>query len=237
MDLRLQFISDHLSGVFTISELSREYQISRKTAYKWIDRYEAGGATALVDRSRRPHHLPNATANDLVQALLTKRRRHPHWGAKKLLKLLSQEQPDRNWPGRSTACDIFSRHELVREPRRRRIIGHSGKPTTVINAPNQLWAADFKGQFKTRDGYYCYPLTVTDGFSRYVLGCQALSSTAVTEAKPVFRRLFQEFGLPECIRTDNGGPFASVSLARLSTLSAWFIRRIKMVAMNECIAP
>jgi transposase InsO family protein len=168
--------------------------------------------------------LPNATANDLVQALLTKRRRHPHWGAKKLLKLLSQEQPDRNWPGRSTACDIFSRHELVREPRRRRIIGHSGKPTTVINAPNQLWAADFKGQFKTRDGYYCYPLTVTDGFSRYVLGCQALSSTAVTEAKPVFRRLFQEFGLPECIRTDNGGPFASVSLARLSTLSAWFIR-------------
>jgi transposase InsO family protein len=224
MDLRLQFISDHLSGVFTISELSREYQISRKTAYKWIDRYEAGGATALVDRSRRPHHLPNATANDLVQALLTKRRRHPHWGAKKLLKLLSQEQPDRNWPGRSTACDIFSRHELVREPRRRRIIGHSGKPTTVINAPNQLWAADFKGQFKTRDGYYCYPLTVTDGFSRYVLGCQALSSTAVTEAKPVFRRLFQEFGLPECIRTDNGGPFASVSLARLSTLSAWFIR-------------
>jgi putative transposase len=224
MDLRLQFISDHLSGVFTISELSREYQISRKTAYKWIDRYEADGATALVDRSRRPHHFPNATANDLVQALLTKRRRHPHWGAKKLLKLLSQEQPDRNWPGRSTACDIFSRHELVREPRRRRLIGHSGKPTTVINAPNQLWAADFKGQFKTRDGYYCYPLTVTDGFSRFLLGCQALSSTAVTEAKPVFRRLFQEFGLPECIRTDNGGPFASVSLARLSTLSAWFIR-------------
>ena len=113
---------------------------------------------------------------------------------------------------------------MVRQPRRRRSIGHSGKPTTVITAANQLWAADFKGQFKTRDGYYCYPLTVTDGYSRYLLACQALSSTSVHESKPVFRRLFQEFGLPERIRTDNGGPFASVSLARLSTLSAWFIR-------------
>jgi transposase InsO family protein len=224
MDLRTQFIADYLRGVFTISELSREYQISRKTAYKWIARYDAAGAIALVDQSRRPHHFPRATATELVEALLTKRRRHPHWGAKKLLKLLSRERPDLNWPARSTACDILARHKLVRTARRRRPVGHPGKPTTVITAPNQLWAADFKGQFKTRDGYYCYPLTATDGFSRYLLGCQALGSTSYREAQPVFRRLFQEFGLPERIRTDNGGPFASVSLARLSTLSAWFIR-------------
>jgi transposase InsO family protein len=220
----MQFIGDYLRGVFSISELSREYQISRKTAYKWIDRYKASGAPALMDQSRRPHHFPNATAAELVQALLTKRRRHPHWGAKKLLDLLSKAQPDLRWPARSTACDILRRHQLVRKTRRRRVIGHPGKPTTVITEPNQVWAADFKGQFKTRDGYYCYPLTVTDGCSRYVLGCQALSSTASHEAKPVFRRLFQEFGLPERLRTDNGVPFAAVTLARLSTLSAWFVR-------------
>lgn len=220
----MQFIADYMRGVFTISELSREYEISRRIAYKWIDRYELGGVAALEDRSRRPHHFPHATPTELVQALLNKRRRHPHWGAKKLLNLLSQDQPDVHWPARSTGCDILKRHHLVRVPRRRRVIGHSGKPTTIITGPNQVWAADFKGQFKTRDGYYCYPLTVTDGFSRYLLGCQALRSTAASDAKRVFRRLFQEFGLPERIRTDNGGPFASVSLARLSTLSAWFIR-------------
>lgn len=224
MDLRMQFIGDYLRGVFTIAELSREYQISRKTAYKWIDRYEAGGASALVDRSRRPLHFPNATPPELVKALLTKRQKHPHWGAKKILDLLSKDQPDREWPARATACDIFARHGLVRKVRRRRVIGHAGKPPTVVAAPNQLWSADFKGQFKTRDGYYCYPLTVTDNFSRYILGCQALGTTSYQQAKPVFRRLFQEFGLPECMRTDNGIPFAAVSLARLSSLAAWFIR-------------
>jgi transposase InsO family protein len=224
MDLRTQFIADYLRGLTTISELCREYQISRKTAYKWIDRYETKGAAGLVDQSRRPHHFANSTEADLVQALLTARNRHPRWGAKKLLKIVSRDQPDREWPARSTVCDILTRHNLIQPARRQRAIGHPGKPVTIITAPNQVWAADFKGQFKTRDGHYCYPLTVTDGFSRYLLGCQGLSSTSVIEAKPVFRRLFQEFGLPERIRTDNGGPFASVSLARLSTLSAWFIR-------------
>lgn len=234
MDLKMQFIADYLRRLAPISEICREYEISRKTAYKWIDRYEAEGAAGLVDRSRRPHHFPQATPSDLVAALLAKRRRHPRWGAKKLLKLLSQDQPDCQWPARSTACDILSRHNLVPASRRRRWIGHPGKPTTVITTPNQVWAADFKGQFKTRDGHYCYPLTVTDGFSRYLLGCQALNSTSGAEAKPVFRRLFREFGLPERLRTDNGGPFASVSLARLSTLSAWFIR---LGIVRELIEP
>jgi len=160
MDLRNEFIADYLRGLNTISELCREYQISRKTAYKWITRFDAGGATALMDRSRRPRHCPQATEVDLVQALLAARHRHPTWGAKKLLKILSRDQPRRHWPARSTVCDILSRHNLVPASRRRRPIGHPGKPATVITAPNQLWAADFKGQFKTRDGYYCYPLTV-----------------------------------------------------------------------------
>lgn len=224
MDLRIEFIADYLRELHTISELCLEYEISRKTAYKWIDRYEAEGVNGLADRSRRPHHSPQATPADVVQALLSKRRHHPHWGAKKLLKLLRQAQPDCPWPARSTACDILARHHLVQKRQRRRRIGHPGKAATSISTPNQVWAADFKGHFKTRDGYYCYPLTVTDLYSRYLLGCQGLASTSITEAQPVFRRLFQEFGLPECIRTDNGTPFAAVTLARLSSLSAWFIR-------------
>ena len=121
-------------------------------------------------------------------------------------------------------CDILKRHGMVPKKRNRRHIGHPGKPSSLILAPNDLWSADFKGQFKTGNGRYCYPLTVTDNFSRYLLGCQGLNSTAVEEAKPVFTRLFQEYGLPKRIRTDNGVPFATNTLARLSKLSAWWVR-------------
>ncbi len=157
-------------------------------------------------------------------AVLEARRRHPSWGGKKLLALVHQRH--RNWdlPHRSTVCDILKRHGMVPKQRSRRRIGHPGKPTSSILAPNDLWSADYKGQFKTGDGRYCYPLTVADGFSRYLLGCQGLSSTAVAEAKPVFTRLFKEYGLPKRIRTDNGVPFATNTLARLSSLSAWWVR-------------
>src|SRR5262249_55322338 len=126
--------------------------------------------------------------------------------------------------GRSTACDILRRHGMVPIKRRRRRIGHPGKPTSQILAPNDVLSADYKGQFLTGDGSSCYPLTVADGFSRYLLGGQALASTAVAGAKPVFTRRFQEYGLPKRIRTDNGVPFATNTLARLSTLSAWWVR-------------
>ncbi len=234
MDLKTQFIADYLRQTLSISELCHHYQISRKTGYKWIDRYLDNGATGLEDRSRRPHHCHRQTPAKIVEAIVEARHHHPTWGAKKLLKILSARQPDCDWPSRTTICDILSRHGLVKKPRRRRQIGHPGKPTSVITAPNQTWSADFKGHFKTRDGRYCYPLTIADGFSRYLLGCQALLSTSCADAKPVFRRLFQEFGLPERIRTDNGVPFATISLARLSTLSAWFVR---LGIMPELIEP
>jgi transposase InsO family protein len=133
-------------------------------------------------------------------------------------------QPRWGLPGRSTACDILRRHGMVPLRRQRRRLGHPGKPTSQILAPNDVWSADYKGQFRTGDGRYCYPLTVADGFSRYLLGCQALPSTAGAEAKPIFTRLFQEYGLPRRIRSDNGVPFATTTLARLSKLSAWWIR-------------
>jgi putative transposase len=219
MDLKTQFIADYLRHTLSVTELCYHYNISRKTGYKWIDRYFEDGAPGLADRSRRPYHCPHQTPAEQVTSILTARGHHPTWGAKKLLKLLSRRPVKCKWPARTTVCNILSRHNLIQRPRRRRLIGHPGKPTSIITAPNQIWSADFKGHFKTRDGYYCYPLTVADCFSRYLLGCQALRSTSCTDAKPVFRRLFQEFGMPDRIRTDNGVPFATVSLARLSSLS------------------
>jgi putative transposase len=234
MDQKTQFIADVLRGGLPIIELCDDYGISRKTGYKWIDRYLKQGPQGLRDRSRRPENSPNSTAPELVHALLEARRRHPHWGAKKLLKILRGKHPRWPWPQRSTVCEILKRHGLVPKKRRRRAIGHPGKPTTIVTAPNDLWCADYKGQFKTGDGRYCYPLTVTDDFSRYLLGCQALLDTSVNGAKPVFTRLFREFGLPHRIRTDNGVPFATNTLARLSRLSAWWVR---LGVMPEFIEP
>ena len=224
MDQRTQFIADHLRDVLSITELCALYGISRKTGYKWIDRYIRHGPTGLEEDSRRPRRSPNQTSEEVVSAILDARRRHPRWGGKKLLALLQKRHPRWHLPGRSTACDILSRHGMVPIKRQRRRLGHPGKPTSQILAPNDVWSADYKGQFRTGDGRYCYPLTVADGFSRYLLGCQALTSTAVDEAKPIFTRLFHEYGLPTRMRSDNGVPFATTTLARLSKLSAWWVR-------------
>jgi transposase InsO family protein len=224
MDQKTQFIADYLRDRLSITELCALYGISRKTAYKWIDRYLTHGPQGLEECSRRPRTSPRHTPDHVVAAILDARRRHPSWGAKKLVSLLSTRYPRWPWPARSTICDILSRHNLVPKRRKRRAIGHPGKPTSSIDAPNDVWSADFKGHFKTGDGRYCYPLTIADGYSRFLLACEALSSTRVQEAKPVFIRVFKEFGLPQRIRTDNGVPFATNTLARLSQLSAWWVR-------------
>src|SRR5215470_1771327 len=192
MDQRTQFIADFLRDALSTTELCAQYGISRKTGYKWIDRYLRHGPAGLEEHSRRPRHAPNRTATDIVTAILDARRRHPTWGGKKLLTLLHKRHPRWPLPGRSTACDILKRHGLVPLRRQRRRIGHPGKPTSQILAANDVWSADYKGQFRTGDGRYCYPLTVADGFSRYLLGCQALGSTAGAEAKPIFTRLFAQ---------------------------------------------
>jgi len=234
MDQKTQFIADYLREILSITELCELYGISRKGGYKWIDRYLREGPVGLDERSRKPRRSPNQTPDHLVAAILQARQRHPAWGGKKLLSILQKRHPHWPWPARSTVCDILSRHGLVPKQRQRRRIGHPGKPTTSILAPNDVWTADFKGHFKTGDGLYCYPLTVADGYSRYLLGCQGLRSTAVAGAKPVFTCLFKEFGLPKRIRTDNGVPFATNTLARLSSLSAWWVR---LGVLPELIEP
>jgi putative transposase len=224
MDQKTQLIADYLRDRLSVTELCTLYGVSRKTAYKWIDRYLTHGPQGLEERCRRPSTSPRHTPEHVVAAILEARRRHPSWGAKKLVSILSTRHPRWPWPARSTVCDILRRHNLVPRRRKRRAIGHPGKPTSHIIAANEVWSADFKGPFKTGDGRYCYPLTITAGYSRFLLGCEALSSTRVQEAKPVFTRVFKEFGLPQRIRTDNGVPFATNTLARLSQLSAWWVR-------------
>ena len=221
MDQRVQFIADYQLDVFDVAELARHDGISRKTAYKWIDRYDVGGPAGLVDQSRRPAHCPHGTRPPIIAALLDVRRHHPTWGAKKLLKIVATRHPTWTLPARSTVCDLLDRAGLITGPRRRPMPAHPGRPLIPMTAPNGTWTADFKGQFKTRNGVYCYPLTIVDGFSRYLLTCHGLLSTAIVTARPIFLRLFQEYGVPGIIRTDNGVPFATTALGRLSTLSVW----------------
>jgi putative transposase len=224
MHQRTLFIADHLRGTRSVTELCAEYGIARKTGYKWIDRFIRRGPAGLEDRSRRPRRAPNATAPAIREALIDLRRKHPTWGAKKLLAVLKRRQPTGVLPKRSAVCNLLKRQGLIRRKTARRVIGHPGRPSSLILAPNHVWCADFKGQFRMGNGRYCYPLTVTDGFSRYLLGCHGLHSTAVEHSRAVFSRLFHEYGLPQYIRTDNGVPFATNTLARLSKLSAWWVR-------------
>jgi transposase InsO family protein len=234
MDQKTQFIADYLRDSLCFAELCEMYGISRKTGYKWVNRYLTVGPAGLEDQSRRPRSSPTQTPQHIVAALIETRQRHPSWGARKILTLVHRKHPRWPLPHHSTVCELFKRRGLVPKKRNRRRIGHPGKPPTLITVPNDLWAADFKGEFKTGDGLYCYPLTITDDCSRYLLGCQALRSTRVEDAKSVFTRVFKEFGLPRRIRTDNGVPFPTNTLARLSRLSAWWVR---LGVLPELIEP
>ena len=234
MEQKIQFIVDWKSGRHKIIDLCARYGVSRKTGYKWIDRFLEKGPDGLWERSHAPRSSPRRTEPEVEQALLKARLRHPKWGAKKLLWQLEQRHPQWELPHRSTVCDILKRNGLIAKKARRRSIGHPGRPHSEIVLPNDCWSADFKGQFKTGDGKYCYPLTVTDNYSRYLLGCQSLAGTLLTPSQAVFTRLFQEYGLPWRIRTDNGVPFAAPTLGRLSRLSVWWI---KLGVRPELIEP
>lgn len=224
MEQKVQFIRDWRAHVHSVSELCALYGISRKTGYKWAQRWVEEGPDGLLDRGHEAVLVHNKTPAEVEQALLVLRLRHPSWGAKKLLHVLGEREPGLELPGRSTVCDILSRNGLIAKRSRRRVIGHPGRPSSAIVLPNDCWSADFKGQFRTGDGVYCYPLTVTDNYSRYLLECQALKGTLLQPSKAVFTRLFRQYGLPRRIRTDNGVPFASHTLGRLSRLSAWWVR-------------
>lgn len=222
MDQKIRFISDYLNEYFTFTELCTRFGISRKTGYKWVSRYLVTGS--LNDLSRKPHNSPAQTRSEVVESILKVRDRHPSWGPRKLLWRLEKDHPDWELPAYSTAALILNRHGYIKAKRKKIKRSHPGQPVTPITYPNEVWTADFKGHFKTRDGFYCYPLTIADGHSRYLFSCHGMLSPLQKDTKAVFKRLFKEHGLPKRIRTDNGNPFASNAIGRISRLSAWWIR-------------
>jgi transposase InsO family protein len=224
MDERLKFIAAHLKREYSVSELCRHFGISRPTAYKWIERYEQCGPEGFWERRRVPKHHPNETPAALQYKLIALRQRHPKWGPRKLLALLRRAEPEVSWPAVSTAGDILKRHGLTQARRYRRSTPSYDRPFYVASRPNDVWAADFKGWFKTGDGHRVDPLTISDWVSRYLLCCRGLERPIFEQVRPQFERAFREYGLPWAIRTDNGPPFASTGLGGLSRLSVWWIR-------------
>src|ERR1043165_1794067 len=185
MDQRLQFVTDALSDRFTMTELCARYGVSRRVGYKWVARFQEDGKRGLSDRTRRPHTCPTAIRTALAELLCEFRRLHPDWGARKLLRVLRGRHPEvADWPAASTAADLLARRGLVRRRRRRRPHQHPGVVPIVTHAADDLWTADFKGQFPTGNGVYCYPLTIADQHTRFLLSCHGLLSTETVTAKP-----------------------------------------------------
>jgi putative transposase len=225
MDLRMRFVIELHSEVFSMTELCRTYGISRKTGYKWAARYATDGPPGLADRSRRPHGHPATIPERTREALLAARRRFPTWSGAKLVQWLAKHEPGVAWPSRTTAYEVLRRHGAVRHRRSpRRAPLRPLRTLTVATAPNQVWTTDFKGEFRTRDGHWCHPLTLRDAFSRCVLRCDALAAETYAETRARFVRAFHKFGLPACVRSDNGRPFVSTGLAGLSRLNVWWLQ-------------
>jgi len=228
---RQRFLEDYQLNYYPVIELAERFGISRKTAYpglttragKWIGRFEEHGQSGFHERSRRPHGCPWQTDPAIVQALVVLRKAHPHWGPRKPLDLMQRRHRQWELPAVSTAARILARQGLVRSRRGHRR-AHPGCPKSIPQGPNDIWGADYKGQFRLKDGRYCFPLTVSDLASRYLLGCDAHPEISLDRTLEHFKGPFETTGLPHRIRTDNGSPFASSALARLSKLSVWFIK-------------
>lgn len=234
MNERLKFMAAWQTDEWTMSEVCLAFNVSRKTGYKWLRRYEREGLDGLKERSRAPLRHSNTTPSPIEGLIMGTRHRYPHWGPSKLLSWLGPRHAGVHWPASSTVGEILKRHGLSQPRRRKRRSPPYRNPFVCIHQPNTVWTADFKGPFKTGQGAICYPLTVADAFSRYLLCCRGLTRPREVQVRPWFERVFREYGLPLAIRTDNGPPFASVGLGGLSKLSVWWL---KLGILPERIQP
>ena len=211
----LRFIVECRDGDESFAAICRAFGVSWKTGYKWLERYDALGAPGLCDEGRAAHAHSGWLSDATMEAIVDARKEHPHWGPKKLQVLLLQRRPSRPKVGIGTIAGVLSRRGLIRPRRRRPRTPRYGGPLDPCVAPNDVWCADFKGHFGLGDGTRCYPLTITDAASRYLLTCEALHETGEIRVRKHFERAFVEFGLPAKLRTDNGPPFASKSIGGL----------------------
>lgn len=226
VSVRQDFVLRALSGEMTIAELCREFGVSRKTGYKWLKRFKEKGVAGLVDRSRRPITFGLAVDAAMVTKIVALKHKHPRWGAKKLWALLLRDSADgAALPSISTINRVLYHSGLVKKRRRYRpaVTGLPERPEVLVEGPNDLWTVDFKGWWRAGNGEHCYPLTVRDAFSRYVLELRLMTKTDTKAVRAVFERLFEFYGVPKVIQSDNGPPFASRGIGGLSKLSVWWV--------------
>lgn len=224
MDQKLQFISDWLEEMYTMTELCEAYGISRKTGYKWVGRYDSEGLDGVKAKSCRPHHHPHTIDEHRCNWIIETKLGHQAWGPKKIVDYLKRRYPEQSWPADSTVGEILRRAGLVKARKRRRKISADTQPFKACHHPNAVWSTDFKGDFTLGNRQRCYPLTISDNASRYLFQCRGLARTGEVQVRPWFEWVFREYGLPDAIRTDNGPPFASRALGGLSRLSKWWIQ-------------
>ena len=226
MEQRKEFLEAAIRGEHSFTELCRRFGISRKNGYKWLNRYRdelafPGGKASFKDRSRRPRNSPTAISAEIEAAIVELRKQRPHWGPKKLRVILGKANPGITLPSESTFAAVLKRNGLVKPRRKRTKSTPYTAPLGHAQHANAVWAIDFKGDFsigRTR----CYPLTLTDSYSRFIIACVALTNTRTEAVKRSLQRVFDEYGMPEAIRSDNGSPFSSRGVAGLSTLSVWW---------------
>jgi transposase InsO family protein len=231
---KMRFISDWLGQEFSMSHLCTRYKISRQSGYLLAKRYEEEGEAAFIERSHSRHTHPNQTPTKLIELILETKQRHLDWGPVTIQAWLKRNKPNLSWPAVSTVGDILNRHGLVKKRYPRKHTPAHSEPLRDCNAPNKVWSADYKGQFKMKNQRYCYPLTITDNFSRFLFCCDGFERIHSKSAIKSFERVFHEYGLPDAIRTDNGYPFAGTAVGGLSALSIWLL---KLDIMPERIEP
>lgn len=234
MDQKVKMLSEWLEGNCQITELAKKYGISRKTAYKLLRRYSEEGIQGLEEKSRAAHTHPNITEPQIIDRIIEYKVKHTTWGPRKIIDCLERTYPDVNWPAASTAGEWLKKNDLVRNRKRRKHVQLYQDHFIDCTGPNDVWSADYKGQFHMRDQKVCYPLTVTDNYSRYILACDGLEGPRYHETQECFKRIFRDYGLPLSIRTDNGVPFAGTGIGGLSRLSIWWI---KLGIIPERITP
>lgn len=231
---RMRFIVRLKEEGARMSDLCREFEISRKTGYKLLARYEEFGPEGLFDFSRRPKRLARVSSASVKELFIATRKKHSTWGPRKIIGYLEGVHPDVKMPAPSTVGDWLQREGLVKVRKRRQYVAPYDAGLSQPTAPNGTWCVDYKGQFRLGNGMYCYPLTVTDQFSRYLLACEGFEKIGTDASRQVFERLFDKHGIPDNIRSDNGSPFASRGLLGLTRLSVFWA---KFGIVHERIEP
>lgn len=226
VEQRLKFALEALGKSTPFAELCRQFGISPKTGYKWVKRFEEGGIAGLNDQSRRPRSSPDGLPENIVCRLVELKCAHPDWGARKILRLYAMKHPGETPPSESSIKRVMEKAGLVEKRVRRRPAGEAGRIQTrrQATAPNQVWTTDFKGWWLTTDSRRCEPLTIRDSFSRFIFCADPLENSRTETVRARFEKVFETYGLPEMIRSDNGSPFASANgLLGLSALSVWWL--------------